>query len=107
MFLVGLSGGIASGKSTVVAVLRELGCAVIDADVIAREGEFCVADLPPRGSPDNWGGCGEAQTAEGALGTFHKCFHPVPRGGCWSHCLGRGLEPGYISHKKKKEKMMR
>ncbi|NXG80497.1 DCAKD protein, partial [Baryphthengus martii] len=37
MFLVGLSGGIASGKSTVVAVLRELGCAVIDADGIARE----------------------------------------------------------------------
>ncbi|NXC41314.1 DCAKD protein, partial [Penelope pileata] len=37
MFLVGLSGGIASGKSTVVAMLRELGCAVIDADVIARE----------------------------------------------------------------------
>ncbi|NXO77465.1 DCAKD protein, partial [Sitta europaea] len=37
MFLVGLSGGIASGKSTVVAVLRELGCAVIDADAIARQ----------------------------------------------------------------------
>uniref|UniRef100_A0A8B9FDD0 Dephospho-CoA kinase domain-containing protein n=1 Tax=Amazona collaria TaxID=241587 RepID=A0A8B9FDD0_9PSIT len=37
MFLVGLSGGIASGKSTVVTVLRELGCAVIDADVIARQ----------------------------------------------------------------------
>ncbi|NWW94876.1 DCAKD protein, partial [Rhynochetos jubatus] len=37
MFLVGLTGGIASGKSTVVAVLRELGCAVIDADAIARE----------------------------------------------------------------------
>ncbi|PKK19049.1 dephospho-CoA kinase domain containing [Columba livia] len=37
MFLVGLSGGIASGKSTVVDVLRELGCAVIDADAIARE----------------------------------------------------------------------
>lgn len=54
MFLVGLSGGIASGKSTVVAVLRELGCAVIDADVIAREGSFCIADLYPRCSPDNW-----------------------------------------------------
>lgn len=52
MFLVGLSGGIASGKSTVVAVLRELGCAVIDADVIAREGELCMAHLSPRGSPD-------------------------------------------------------
>uniref|UniRef100_A0A8D0GTS9 Dephospho-CoA kinase domain-containing protein n=1 Tax=Sphenodon punctatus TaxID=8508 RepID=A0A8D0GTS9_SPHPU len=37
MFLVGLTGGIASGKSTVVAVFRELGCAVIDADVIARQ----------------------------------------------------------------------
>uniref|UniRef100_A0A8D0BKP7 Dephospho-CoA kinase domain-containing protein n=1 Tax=Salvator merianae TaxID=96440 RepID=A0A8D0BKP7_SALMN len=37
MFLVGLTGGIASGKSTVVSVLRELGCAVIDADVIARQ----------------------------------------------------------------------
>ncbi|KYO46626.1 dephospho-CoA kinase domain-containing protein isoform A [Alligator mississippiensis] len=37
MFLVGLSGGIASGKSMVVAVFRELGCAVIDADVIARQ----------------------------------------------------------------------
>ncbi|KAH0626944.1 hypothetical protein JD844_002257 [Phrynosoma platyrhinos] len=37
MFLVGLTGGIASGKSTVVAILQELGCAVIDADVIARQ----------------------------------------------------------------------
>ncbi|XP_027605755.2 LOW QUALITY PROTEIN: dephospho-CoA kinase domain-containing protein-like [Pipra filicauda] len=38
MFLVGLSGGIASGKSMVVAVLRELGCAaVIVANLIARE----------------------------------------------------------------------
>ncbi|KAG8446911.1 hypothetical protein GDO86_014384 [Hymenochirus boettgeri] len=37
MFLVGLTGGIASGKSTVVSILRELGCAVIDADVIARQ----------------------------------------------------------------------
>uniref|UniRef100_A0A8C5QG78 Dephospho-CoA kinase domain-containing protein n=1 Tax=Leptobrachium leishanense TaxID=445787 RepID=A0A8C5QG78_9ANUR len=37
MFLVGLSGGIASGKSTVVSILREMGCAVIDADVLARQ----------------------------------------------------------------------
>ncbi|XP_062993485.1 dephospho-CoA kinase domain-containing protein isoform X1 [Elgaria multicarinata webbii] len=37
MFLVGLTGGIASGKSTAVAVLQELGCAVIDADVVARQ----------------------------------------------------------------------
>ena len=34
---VGLTGGIASGKSTVSAVLAELGAVVIDADLIARE----------------------------------------------------------------------
>jgi dephospho-CoA kinase len=34
---VGLTGGIASGKSTVSAILRELGAVVIDADVLARE----------------------------------------------------------------------
>ncbi|XP_077109359.1 uncharacterized protein LOC143765983 [Ranitomeya variabilis] len=33
----GLVCGIASGKSTVVSILRELGWAVIDADVIARQ----------------------------------------------------------------------
>lgn len=34
---VGLTGGIASGKSTVSALLAELGAVVIDADVLARE----------------------------------------------------------------------
>jgi hypothetical protein len=38
MFLVGLTGGIASGKSTVSSLLRELGCPIIDADVVARKG---------------------------------------------------------------------
>ncbi|XP_062608377.1 dephospho-CoA kinase domain-containing protein-like [Saccostrea cucullata] len=37
MFLVGLTGGIASGKSTVAKILKELGCTVIDADEVARE----------------------------------------------------------------------
>ncbi|XP_059938146.1 dephospho-CoA kinase domain-containing protein isoform X3 [Mesoplodon densirostris] len=36
MFLVGLTGGIASGKSSVIQVFQQLGCAVIDVDVIAR-----------------------------------------------------------------------
>ncbi len=35
--LVGLTGGIATGKSTVSAMLRRLGCMIIDADVLARE----------------------------------------------------------------------
>jgi dephospho-CoA kinase len=35
--IYGLTGGIASGKSTVSRMLRELGAHVLDADVIARE----------------------------------------------------------------------
>ena len=34
---VGLTGGVASGKSTVSRMLAELGAVVIDADVLARE----------------------------------------------------------------------
>ncbi len=34
---IGLTGGIASGKSTVSRLLEELGAVLIDADVIARE----------------------------------------------------------------------
>lgn len=37
MYLVGLTGGIGSGKSTVAARFAELGAEVIDADAIARE----------------------------------------------------------------------
>lgn len=35
--LIGLTGGIASGKSTVASMLSELGVAVVDADALARE----------------------------------------------------------------------
>ena len=37
MLLVGLTGGIASGKSTVAGWLRDLGAEIIDADVLARQ----------------------------------------------------------------------
>jgi len=36
MFLVGLTGGVATGKSTVSNMFRELGVPVIDADAMAR-----------------------------------------------------------------------
>ncbi len=36
MLHVGLTGGIACGKSTVAAMMRELGCRVLDADALAR-----------------------------------------------------------------------
>jgi dephospho-CoA kinase len=47
--LVGLTGGIAPGKSTVSAMFRDLGCVIIDADVLAREvvkpGEAAYRDI--------------------------------------------------------------
>lgn len=49
MYLVGLTGGIGSGKSTVAARLGEQGVPVVDADQVAREivapGEPALADL--------------------------------------------------------------
>ena len=35
--IIGLTGGIACGKSAVGAILRQLGATIIDADVVARE----------------------------------------------------------------------
>ncbi|MBX5476201.1 MAG: dephospho-CoA kinase [Clostridia bacterium] len=37
MYLIGLTGGIASGKSTAAAALRAAGAPVVDADALARE----------------------------------------------------------------------
>ena len=37
MKLVGLTGGIASGKSTVAAILRRLGASIVNADELSRE----------------------------------------------------------------------
>lgn len=37
MKVVGLTGGIATGKSTVASILRQLGARIVDADQLARE----------------------------------------------------------------------
>lgn len=37
MLIVGLTGGIASGKSTVSAIFKKAGAMIIDADIIARQ----------------------------------------------------------------------
>ncbi|XP_068215594.1 dephospho-CoA kinase [Palaemon carinicauda] len=37
MFLVGLTGGIATGKSTVSCMVKDMGVPVVDADLIARQ----------------------------------------------------------------------
>jgi len=36
MIVIGLTGGIASGKSTISDMLKELGAAVIDVDLVGR-----------------------------------------------------------------------
>ncbi len=41
---VGLTGGIASGKSTVCKIFAQLGAAIIDADVIAKQ--VCQPGMP-------------------------------------------------------------
>jgi dephospho-CoA kinase len=47
--VIGLTGGIASGKTTVGRMLRELGAPVVDADLIARQvvepGQPAYADI--------------------------------------------------------------
>lgn len=54
--VIGLTGGIASGKSAVAALLRERGAAVVDADEIARRivepGEPALAEIRARFGDD-------------------------------------------------------
>ncbi len=54
--LVGLTGGIASGKSTVANILRRLGVVVIDADELSREvvqpGETAWTEIVASFGPD-------------------------------------------------------
>ena len=37
MFIIGLTGGIGTGKSTVSKYLEEKGCLILDADAISRK----------------------------------------------------------------------
>jgi dephospho-CoA kinase len=54
--LVGLTGGLATGKSTVSETFRSLGCVIIDADVLAREivapGQPALAAIVREFGPD-------------------------------------------------------
>ena len=55
-FLIGVTGGIASGKSTVVGMLRDLGAEAIDADLIyhglVAPGSALLSDIASRFGPE-------------------------------------------------------
>lgn len=94
MLLVGLTGGIGAGKSTVSALLAEHGAVVVDADQVAR-------DLQAPGSPmlarmaERFGGhvlredgsldraavaaivFGDSDEARAALGDLNAITHPA------------------------------
>jgi dephospho-CoA kinase len=77
---VGLTGGIASGKSTVAALLKKHGIAVVDLDTIGRS----IVDEDPKLAPRIADICGAKVLKDGALDRRalkeHLFGHPADRG---------------------------
>ncbi|MBO0845153.1 MAG: dephospho-CoA kinase [Nocardioides sp.] len=89
---VGLTGGVASGKSTVASILRDLGAIVIDADALAREvvepGTPGLAAVAAEFGPEVLDADGALDRARLAsivfadperLGALEKIIHPLVR----------------------------
>lgn len=87
--VIGILGGIASGKSTVAAELAKLGCKIIDADRIAHEA-LCrqdirqkVTDLFGEGILDSSGKINRKELANlvfadaDKLSSLNKIIHPL------------------------------
>lgn len=87
---VGLTGGIASGKSTVARILGELGCYVIDADQIVRSlyrpgeaGHRAIVDAYGDAVLDGTGEIDRARLSRTALSTpegaakLNQLIHPL------------------------------
>lgn len=89
---VGLTGGVASGKSTVSRILTELGAVVVDADLLAREAvaagseglrevvaEFGAGVLTPEGELDRPAMGALVFADEGARRALEAIIHPRVR----------------------------
>jgi dephospho-CoA kinase len=89
MRVIGLTGGIASGKSTVAAMLRELGAPIVDADLLARQvvepGSPALAEIAQRFGPDMLAADGSLDRKKmgerifadpGARATLNAITHP-------------------------------
>jgi len=92
MRLIGLTGGIASGKSTLAEALRALGAPVIDADRLAREAvragspglgaiarEFGPGVLGPDGELDRKGMAARVFSDPSARARLEALVHPAVR----------------------------
>lgn len=92
MLVIGLTGGIGSGKSTAAALFAELGAAVVDTDEIAREltepggaamdaiaREFGAAYVAPDGSLDRAKMRALAFGDESARRRLEAILHPLIR----------------------------
>lgn len=90
MILLGLTGGIGSGKSTVSALLAQRGAVIIDADAIVRElqesgqpllqelaAEFGDSILREDGSLDRVALAGIAFADKEKLAALNKIVHPA------------------------------
>ena len=90
MILVGLTGGIGSGKSTVSAELARRGAVIVDADAIARQVQqpggpllarmaerFGADVIKPDGSLDRAAVAAFAFTDEQALKDLNAIVHPA------------------------------
>ena len=92
MLLVGLTGGIGSGKSTVTRMLEERGAVILDADVFAREAvrggsegfrrvveRFGKGVVAPDGELDRPGLASIVFNDRAALGDLEAVIHPEVR----------------------------
>jgi dephospho-CoA kinase len=87
MLVVGLTGGIGSGKSTVSAMLAERGASVVDTDLVAREvvapggaaHDALVARFGPELAADRRALAGVVFSDPQALADLNAIVHPAVR----------------------------
>src|SRR3989442_10759096 len=110
MLNVGLTGNIASGKSTVVGLFRRWGATIVDADELAREaqapgtevlaqiaGRFGADVLRPDGSLDRAALRAKVMGDDAALAALNAIVHPAVRrrrDQLIEEARGRGDRPG-------------